>query len=180
MPATGKTTFGDWLRDTHGYIHLDLESRDCLAASGLRQFWPNRIWDLDPAGLHQFFASLRSLARGTVLTWAFHTDLIPLVRDLVQRGCAPWWFEGDRLACRAAHRRRKRVIRQGVAQPGEPDMQHYDAYVASLVAHWAAIERIFGDHIIRSPRPDGTYLQPDAIFDVIRATGDGEHLTSRP
>ena len=30
MPTSGKTNFGNWLRDTHGWLHLDLELADCL------------------------------------------------------------------------------------------------------------------------------------------------------
>ena len=167
MPATGKTTFGNWLRDEHGYVHLDLESRDCLEANGLPQFWPERIWNLDESQLADFYAYLRSLNSGTVMTWAFHTDLIPLVRDLVRHGCQPWWFEGDRLASRKAHEMRKRVIKQGVAQPGEPNMQTYDSYVASLVQHWAEIAPIFGDNIIHTLHPDDTRLPYKAIWDCI-------------
>ena len=167
LPATGKTTFGDWLRDTHGYLHLDLESRACLASNGLPHFWPERIWNLDESELTAFFAYLRLLNRGTVMTWAFHTDLIPLVGDLVQHGCQPWWFEGDRLASRKAHGMRKRLITQGVTHRGEPNMPAYDAYVASLVQHWADIAPIFGDHIIHTLHPDDTHLPYQAIWDRI-------------
>ncbi len=118
FPATGKTTFGDWLHAEHGYLHLDLESRDCLTVNRLPQFWSERIWNLDEHGLTNFFVYLRSLETGTVMTWAFHTDLIPLVGDLVRQGCQPWWFEADRLAARRAHWMRKRTIKEGMVQPG--------------------------------------------------------------
>ncbi len=167
MPATGKTTFGDWLRDEHGYFHLDLESRDCLASNGLPPLWPERIWNLDKSRLTDVFAYLRSLHRGTVMTWAFHTDLIPLVADLVRHGCQPWWFEGDRLAARKAHGMRKRIITQGVAHPGAPDMQAYDSYVASLVQHWAGIAPIFGGNILRTLHPDDTRPPYKAIWDCV-------------
>jgi hypothetical protein len=170
LPATGKTTFGDWLRAVHGYRHLDLETRDCLAVNGLPAFWPERIWNLDATGLTQFFAYLRTLDTGTALTWAFHTDLIPLVADLVRHGCVPWWFEGDRLALRQAHWSRQRVFTDGVVHLGEPDMLHYDAYVASLVCQWGAIAPIFGDHILHTVAPDGARLPYDAIYQRILHT----------
>ncbi len=164
MPTSGKTTFGNWLRDQKGFLHLDLESRDCLEVNHLPRFWGKRIWNLDRAGVSRFIAYLQSLKRNVVMTWAFHTDLIPFVRELVAAGAVPWWFEGDRLASRVKHGERGRIIKNGVAQPGRPDLAHYDRYVASLVAHWTEIEPIFSPNIVRTLDPTGTYLDPQEIY----------------
>ena len=59
--CSGKATFGNWLRDQNAFLHLDLESRDCLAANGPPRFWPARIWNLDEAGLAEFVTCLHTL-----------------------------------------------------------------------------------------------------------------------
>jgi len=164
MPASGKTSFGDWLKDRFNFFHLDLESRDCLAVAGLPEFWPARIWNLDQEGIARFFAYLQSLDRGVVLTWAFHTDLIGFVAQLVQAGATPWWFEADRLASRARRVQRARVIRDGVSQPGTPDLAHGDRYTATLVARWSEISPIFGNNVVLTLGSDGTYIPREELW----------------
>ncbi len=169
MPTTGKTTFGNWLRDHRGYLHLDLESRDCLETNGFPSFWPERIWNLDRPGLSEFVTYLRSLGREVILTWAFHTDLIPFVRDMVADGIEPWWFEGDRLAARTRHAGRGQIIQHGIYSRGAPDLEGWDRYVASLVARWAEIEPIVGPNIVRTLDADGGYLHPELILAAMQA-----------
>jgi hypothetical protein len=166
IPASGKTTFGNWLRDNHNFVHLDLELRDCLAANGLPQFWPDqRIWNLDSTELRLFIRHLHSLDRNTVMTWGFHTDLIALVQEMVSAGVTAWWFEADRLAARQRFAARQTIIRNGVLQPGTADPARFDDTVGSLVRQWAQIAPIFDGHVIRTLGADGNYLRPAAIFD---------------
>jgi hypothetical protein len=168
MPASGKTTFGNWLRDTHNFVHLDLELRDCLTSNGLPHFWPERIWNLDSAELGEFIHYLHSLDRNTVMTWGFHTGLIAFVQDLVSAGVTAWWFEADRLAARQRFEARQTIIRNGVLQSGTPDPARFDDTTGSFAREWAQIAPIFGSHVIRTLGPDGKYLSPTAIFDRIR------------
>lgn len=79
-------------------MHLDLESRNCLRDNDLPQFWPERIWNLDLEALTEFVRYLKLLDKGTILTWAFHTDLVPFLAQLAETGLKAWWFEADRLA----------------------------------------------------------------------------------
>ena len=167
LPATGKTTFGDWLCDTHEYIHLDLESRDCLVTSGLPEFWSERIWDLNDQELRDFFDYLLTHDRATVMTWAFHTDLLPLVRSLVGYGCQPWWFDADRVAARHAFRTRKRIIKEGVIVVGEPDMRNYDWHISSLDQHQEEIASIFNGNTVETLLADGTRLTCTDIWTLI-------------
>lgn len=167
LPATGKTTFGEWLHNTHGFLHLDLEMRDCLTRNYLPRFWLERIWNLDKAGLAQFVTYLKVRDQSTVLTWAFHTDLIPFVAQLKDHGFVLWWFEGDRLAIRDSYLARGRVLVSGVAYQGTPDIIKCDRYVASLISHWHAIAPLFEPNIVRTLQPDGTYLAAEYIFQQI-------------
>jgi len=169
IPASGKTTFGNWLRDRHNFVHLDLELQDCLAANGIPRFWPDqRIWNLDSTGVGQFIRHLHSLDRNTVMTWGFHTDLIALVQEMVSAGVTAWWFEADRLAARQKFAARQTIVRNGVSQPGSADPARFDDTTGALVRHWAQIAPIFAGHVIRTLSPDGEYLSPATIFDRIQ------------
>lgn len=164
MPASGKTTFGNWLRDTHNVIHLDLERSDCLAANDLPLFWSRRIWELDPPALQSFIRHLLSLDRPTVMTWGFHIDCLPLIQTMAAAGTVPWWFEADRLAGRRKFASRQTIIRDGLPQPGIPDPTAFDRQFGTLATHWAAIEVVFENRILRTLAPNGDYLPPEAIL----------------
>lgn len=165
MPATGKSTFGNWLRDTRGYLHLDLELCDCLSANGLPLFWSEQhVWNLDSDGLSRFIDYLRKLGKGVVMTWAFHTDLIDFVHSIKERGVTLWWFEGDRLAGRTKFEERGQVLRKGVLSIGTSDAGIYDWYVESVVSRWAEIEPLVRGKVIRTLSPDGTYLDPEEVY----------------
>ena len=71
VPGSGKTTFGNWLRDNHGYTHYDLERELYL---GITQE-PN-----------------------AVVTWGYAPDCIEskkVVLKFIKAGYLPVWFGGD-------------------------------------------------------------------------------------
>lgn len=164
MPASGKTTFGNWLRDTRGWLHLDLELADCLTANNLPSFWSRRIWELDPPGLQSFIRHLRTLDRSTVMTWGFHIDCLPLIQTMADAGVVPWWFEVDRLAARQQFSARQLIIRDGLPQTGTPDPAAFDRQFGVLAAHWAELTPIFADRVVRTLAPDRVYLTPEMIL----------------
>ncbi len=86
IPATGKTTVGDYLRDEHGFKHLDFES--------------GRLWDYLSNGVmldeHQI-KKLKTQGRDVVITWGFVPDTqLAAVRALRDLGFRWIWFDGDR------------------------------------------------------------------------------------
>jgi hypothetical protein len=164
MPASAKTTFGNWLREIHGYLHVDLELKDCLTANGLPAFWSRRILELDPPGVQAFVRRLAALEQNTVMTWGFHIDCLGLIEEMTAAGAIAWWFEADRLAARQKFVERGTIIRDGVTQPGTPDLCRFDQQFGTLASHWAEIARVFGDRVIRTLGPDGSYLDPKAIY----------------
>ena len=67
VPGSGKTTFGDWLRDHHGYKHYDFESK-------IENITTNP---------------------DTVVTWGFVPDDIEsqkIILLLIKMGFKPIWF----------------------------------------------------------------------------------------
>jgi hypothetical protein len=178
LPASGKTAFGNWLRDTCGFLHIDLERSDCLAANELPRFWARRIWELDPPAVHAFIHHLLTLDRPTVMTWGFSVDCLPLVQAMASAGAVPWWFEADRLAARRSFASRQTIIRDGLPQPGVPDPAAFDRQFGALAAHWEAIAPIFDTRVLRTLAPDGVYLPPETI--LARLTGNADEALPRP
>lgn len=86
IPATGKTTVGEHLRDQHGFKHLDFEG------AHLWDYLPNGV-TLDEGRIKQ----LKTQGRDVVITWGFVPDTqlaaVCALRDLGFR----WiWFDTDR------------------------------------------------------------------------------------
>lgn len=85
IPATGKTTVGNLLRDKYGYKHIDFED-----GISLRRFVTEQ---------EQFVNTELSLGN-IVITWGFVPDegQIGLVKYLENYGFRLIWFDGNRLA----------------------------------------------------------------------------------
>ncbi|HKO15203.1 MAG TPA: hypothetical protein VJU87_03135 [Gemmatimonadaceae bacterium] len=171
MPASGKTSFGDWLRDTRGYLHLDLEAADCLTSTGLPPFWTDkeRISALDSGRVRELVRHLKTLAKPVVMTWGFQPDLTDFVREMTGFGVTAWWFEADRLAARHRYATRGTVLRNGIYTRGKPDTTLFDRYVSAVSSNWARIAPLFGERIIRTLGPDGRYADPVTVYDRIEA-----------
>src|SRR5262249_26321732 len=96
IPGMGKTTLGDYLRDTRGFSHVDTETGE-----NLREAWK------DPEG---FISKLVDMSGDVVVTWGFVPDkkFINLVDLLKQRGFKLIWLDGNRdFALRAFIERNK-------------------------------------------------------------------------
>lgn len=86
VPCCGKTFFGDWLRDSQGFAHIDLES---LCA--FRQLVIGK-------NLYNGFSHwVGSIARDVVVTWGFLPDAdgFNLIKDFQRAGFSAWWFYAD-------------------------------------------------------------------------------------
>jgi hypothetical protein len=170
MPASGKTSFGDWLRDNRGYVHVDLDAANCLKTAGLPPFWTEkeRISNLDSGRLREFVRHLKTMPNPTVLTWTFPADLVDFGREMTSFGVVAWWFEADRLAARQRYASRNTVLRNGVYARGKPDTTLFDRYVGAVSSNWARISPIFGDRVIRALGSDGRFVDPVSIFDRLQ------------
>ncbi len=90
IPGMGKTTVGDYLRDTLGYLHINLELAEIL-----QQFLQNP---------DHYITGLIAQGKHIVVTWGFIPDYnqTALVRLFRSRGFTIVWFDGDREAARRA------------------------------------------------------------------------------
>src|SRR2546421_48733 len=84
IPGTGKTFFGDKLRDEFGFMHIDLES----ALQGiLRQYYRD--------DLRRFLTEMSQCSRRFVATWGFPlVPCLPMVERLAASDFRLVWFDG--------------------------------------------------------------------------------------
>jgi hypothetical protein len=151
VPASGKSTFGRWLEQRHGFAHLDLENRG-LDRFGLGLAW-QRILRLPPDDVEPFVSALRQLDRPAVLDWGFPPSWLPLVRALHDAGVTAWWFDGDRAAARDTF-----------IQRGTVTIDALDQQMALIVQRWPELATFYGDRMLEVVAPNGNFMTPEDLF----------------
>ena len=155
VPATGKSSFGSWLQDNRGFVHVDIESEargfKPLGLLELDALWQG-IAHLPPPPVDPFVDALRGLEAPVVLDWGFDPRFLPLVERLHVAGISAWWFDGDRAAAR------RRFIARNTVSVDALDIQ-----MPKIVAAWNAMIDFYGDRIIRTLRADGSFVDWDMV-----------------
>lgn len=149
VPGCGKSTFGRWLAQQKGFVHVDME-RDGLDQHGFRQAW-NKFCGGGEA--QSFLSAVAAHPSSVILDWGFPLHCIQLVQRLKDAGLKVFWFEADRLASR------DHFVRRGTV-PAD----RFDSQYAAISAHRAEISSLFGGNIIETLRADGTRLPDEDIF----------------
>lgn len=157
IPGGGKSTFGRWLEETHGFFHVDMEDKG-LDSSGLRQSWEEFLGDLSS---RVFYDRLLDLQKPVVLDWGFPVTFLMAVDVLRRQGVRPWWFTGDRLFARINFLKAK-----------GPDPKPFDCQYAAISGHWGAISPVFSDRIIRIVGEDGSFMPYDKLYRELAHRGD--------
>lgn len=83
IPGMGKTTFGDYLRDIHGFVHINFE--DGVSLDNFAQ---------NP----DLFLTKYANNKNVVITWGFVPDDMQtqMVKFIDSNGFKLIWFDGDR------------------------------------------------------------------------------------
>jgi adenylate kinase len=150
IPASGKTTFCEWLERERGFLHLDFDQLLCGRGNQLKL-------SLTDALRHEsakFISMISERGQSTVIDWGFPVMNLPIVRELRDAGVAIWWFDGDRTAARTAFRNRRTV-----------PLPAFDAQVAAIESNWAKIREVIDDHVIQTIALGVTYTTPEWIFE---------------
>ncbi|SRR6266568_3510048 len=102
VPATGKTTLGDHLRDSRGFLHLNFEDQNSWPAEARRP----------AASLADFVAQLERTGRPVVITWGFKpgSPAEAMVRELQGHGYKLIWLDGNREAARREFIKRNELL----------------------------------------------------------------------
>ena len=150
-PASGKTSFGDYLRDKKHYLHVDIEE---FEGSYYHAVWTAALRLKD---MSLFLNTVKERSHNTVLSWGFHLDDLPIVADLKRAGVRLWWFEADEA------RARERFISRGA-----DSIEVFDAQMKRIKNNRAKIEELFQPNMLTTLKPNNGSMTFREIFEAVR------------
>jgi adenylate kinase family enzyme len=153
-PASGKTSFGDYLRDKKHFLHVDIEE---FEGSYFHSVW---VAALRLKDVSLFLITLKERSTNTILSWGFHLDDLKIAADLKRAGVRLWWFEADE-----ARARERFIARGGVS------IDVFDAQMKRIKNNRGKIEELFQPNILTTLRPDNGRMTFREIFDAVRRGG---------
>ncbi len=158
IPGTGKSTYGRWLAQRHGVLHLDIENGD-LERHNLAQAWGASV--VAPAASPQpIVDALRRLNRHVAFDWGYPPVWLPFVMAMHRAGVTTWWFDGDRAAAR------RRFLKRGTVS-----VQALDIQMQGIAAVDSDIRTFYGERIVEVIGADGIFTDPDVIYRRMFLTG---------
>ena len=158
IPGTGKTHFGEWLRENRNYFHLDMED-GFRSMSELYEAWQKGMESDD---FNVFVTLLYKLPPDLIMTWGFPPHAIHLAGKISEAGITPWWFDGDRDVAR----------RLWAAREGHGDTTYFDYQCEQIDERWKDLQRFFGPNIIRVIESQDVRLSEEVIADRILAVNN--------
>ena len=150
-PASGKTSFGDYLRDKKHFLHVDIEE---FEGSYFHAVWAAALRLKD---VSLFLNTLKERSHNTVLSWGFHLDDLQIVADLKRAGVRIWWFEADEA------RARERFTSRGA-----DSIDVFEAQMKRIKNNRTKIEELFQPNMLTTLRSDNRCMTFREIFDAIR------------
>jgi hypothetical protein len=150
-PASGKTSFGDYLRDKKHFLHVDIEA---FEGSYLHSVW---LAALRLKDMSLFLNTLKERSPNAILSWGFHLDDLQVAADLKRAGVRLWWFEADE-----ARARERFIVR------GDVPIDVFDAQMKRIRNNRSKIEELFQPNILTTLRADNSRMTFAEIFDAIR------------
>ena len=150
-PASGKTSFGDYLRDKKHFLHVDIEAFD---GSYLHSVW---VASLRLKDVSLFLNTLKERNPNAILTWGFHLDDLQIAADLKRAGVRLWWFEADEARAR-----------ERFAARGDCPIDVFDAQIKRIKNNRGKIEELFQSNIVKTLRPDNSRMTFREIYETLR------------
>ncbi|MFA5051438.1 MAG: hypothetical protein WC544_00045 [Patescibacteria group bacterium] len=143
IPGTGKTFIGDYLRDTKGFRHIDMES--------------GAVFQTLLSSPEDFIRDQLTKSENIVITGGFMTsDLaFSLVNKIISEGYVFIWFDGDRQAARKVFIKRNTVA-----------VDLLDAKMRELEGYYTKIMDLH-PIIINTFNTKGEFKMPDLIIEEI-------------
>jgi hypothetical protein len=159
VPATGKSWFGQWLAEKHGYIHIDVEKTGGadFDRAGVHSEWDELI---STGCATRFVTAVRKLPNPVVVNWGFPTRYLYVVSALQAEGVPTWWLHAQR-----------NPARQAFVKRGGIDPVYFDLQMADIEREWLLIASVFRPRIVEGLRPDGSQRTPKEIWRDICAAG---------
>lgn len=95
VPATGKTTIGNYLAEKFDFIHFDVES-DLVSQTFARELF----WNLE---IDKFIEQINGVDKNIVITWGFvcdHKHSLDIINMLQIKGFKFIWFHAEESVAR--------------------------------------------------------------------------------
>ncbi len=130
VPASGKSSFGESLKDKHNYLYIDMENSP----------WPDErlhtIWDLifqhvgDDTRVEHFVEAVKTRTNKAVLDLGFPTNdtyfwIVPLLKKF---GCRVIWFHCD-----------EKIARQRYLARDNRPVEPFDIQMKNIKQNWKRI-----------------------------------------
>jgi hypothetical protein len=145
IPATGKSSFGRWLAEHHGFIHIDVENGGFRCVN-LHAEWVRAVGGPVP-DVRPLVDGLSAFNRPVIVDWGYPPSWLPRVGALHAAGVAAWWFDGDHDAARRSFINR-----------GTISVQALDAQMAGIQAVCRELRSFYGARMIPTISSDGSFL----------------------
>ena len=147
IPATGKSSFGQYLARVHSFAHDDLE---CYPRG-----WPHPElklqWD---SSRSEFVKALQKIHSHIALDWGFPVRCLPWVRELQDAGVRLLWFTGSRPQAREIF-----IARGGM------DVRNFDDQIKAIQE--AKLPASLQCNCVEVLSEAGVLKEPVAIFEEI-------------
>lgn len=154
IPASGKSSFGEYLRDNHGYFSIDMEHD--WPDESLHAIW-NTVFSVkrDESNVKKFVDSVTSKSRNTVLDLGFPINetyfwIIPL---LERYGCHVVWFECE-----------EDVAKKRYLDRDKRPIAWFDTQMTNIRAGWKVIEETINPIIINVLKADKSGKTDEELY----------------
>jgi hypothetical protein len=150
-PGSGKTSYGSWLAEQRGFVHIDTDFR-------WTEWGPLIcVENLDQAVMTR--NRTRALGPDVIIEWGFRPALLRCVRLLRSAGFDSWWLDGDEAGSRHGF-----MTREG---DSEEVVAAYTAQVDAIEAARTKLEKFYGDHIINAVSAGPTYMPFEQVASIM-------------
>jgi hypothetical protein len=148
LSGAGKSHYAKWL-EGRGWGRLEFDNADDLVREVLNAAVGG--WD------EPLLSERRRHQHGLVLEWGFHTDNLPQLRAMIERGYNAWYFDGDRDA----------ALQGWKAAHPQLDVRFWHAQVQRLDTHWLEISALYRSKIITTIEPGPHHVPEKEIHRLI-------------
>lgn len=161
VPASGKSSFGNFLKNKHGYFYIDMEHSP----------WPDekihRTWDLifgqlgNEDRIRSFLDDLKTKGNKVVLDLGFVPNDIYfwIVSSLQKFGCRIVWFDCDEKEARKRFSKREnRII------PPFVDSEPFNIQTKRIQSNWGRIIKELQPEIVNVLKADRLNKSQEEIY----------------
>jgi len=158
IPATGKSSFSEYLHREWGYVHLDFDR----LLQGQAE-WPSPdLFGVLRGSPSRFIETLADRHGHAVVDWGFPLENLVVVRSMLSVGAKFVWFDGDIGAAKGAFARREAAKPNGTGQP----IENFDHQVAAIKFRWADIAKL-KPLVVLGLGPDGAHRPPEEVLEEV-------------